>query len=283
MTRRCGTRSAFVGGCRCQACRRSHSEYERERKRYGWDEKVAAAWTDPAPVVAHVQRLRAEGMGLRAIAEAAGVNRSTLDVILRGKHGYPATRMLRRNADAILAVRYRPLPGALVDPTGTRRRLQALSALGWPCHAIAERIGWQSSNLHAALVGKHGVTAATAEVVRRIYDDMSMTPGPSSRSRAHAARAGYAPPLAWDDEPGSPHHIDEPDATPALDADPADGCRVCHDVAELLEVDGSEPLAASRLGMSLASLEIHLRRHSSPLARRFGAASKREQIRRVAS
>lgn len=109
---------------------------------------------------------------------------------------------------------------ALVDATGTRRRLRALVAMGWSLNAIADREGcswsrirnWRDAEL---------VQVSTVQSVRRVYDDMSMrVPQPRTKSeraavtyaKRYAARNGWVPPLAWDDET-----IDDPDAVPDVE------------------------------------------------------------------
>jgi DNA-directed RNA polymerase specialized sigma24 family protein len=49
----------------------------------------------------------------------------------------------------------------------------------------------------------------TAAKVRALYNELSMTPGPSPRSRRLAKAKGWPPPLAFDDET-----IDDPDVQP---------------------------------------------------------------------
>lgn len=99
----------------------------------------------------------------------------------------------------------------MVDPTGTRRRLQALAAIGWSPHLLARELGFTATNAvrHLMRTGRGKINTRTAEAVRHLYDRLSMTPGPSTRARNHARRAGWAPPLAWDD-----HDLDNPTPNP---------------------------------------------------------------------
>lgn len=132
----------------------------------------------------------------------------------------------------------------LVDPTGTRRRLQALAALGWSARMIGERYGFAPSTVR--LWGNSPrVQRATRDRVRRIYDELSMTlPPRRDRFEAHnvsltvnnARRSGFLPPLAWDDDT-----IDDPDAEPYADAvqEPRTG-RV-DDAVVQLAIDGGKP------------------------------------------
>ena len=213
-----GTRSRYVRGCRCDDCREANRTYARRRDVYGWSERVAADWCDAEPARQHILELRAHGMGRRRIAEKAGVSVSVIEVMVNGKHGYPAKRVLRRNADAVLAVRYEPADGAVVCAVGARRRIRALQAMGWPLHEIARRIGWATNNLGTLVAGGRACNADSARKIAAVYDELCMTPGPSQRARYWALRKGWAPPLAWDDLT-----IDDPDAVPDLgDQEPSD-------------------------------------------------------------
>lgn len=97
-----------------------------------------------------------------------------------------------------------------VDGTGTRRRLRALQAIGWPGWAITLHGPWTAAeNIHQLCRRRQRVTRDTHDAVCAIFDLLSMTPGPSDNTRRRAARDGWAPPLAWDDD------IDDPKVLPA--------------------------------------------------------------------
>jgi len=96
------------------------------------------------------------------------------------------------------------------DATGTRRRLQALVAIGWPTAALAGRLGIPSTEVSRLCHHAHRVYPHTIQRVGQLYTQLSMNPGPSRRARRRAEVAGWAPPLAWDD-----NTIDDPAATPA--------------------------------------------------------------------
>lgn len=117
----------------------------------------------------------------------------------RNKAAYRARRYLTRNAPR------------RVDPTGTRRRLQALAAIGWPAALIAEIAGCTRSNVSKWAKQDH-VYVTTHQLVCRVYDELSMTPGPSAVTRRIARQQGWLAPLCWDD--GS---IDDPAATPSTE------------------------------------------------------------------
>jgi transcriptional regulator with XRE-family HTH domain len=96
-----------------------------------------------------------------------------------------------------------------VDSTGTIRRLQALCAQGWALSELGSRMGVSAQRVHR-IFSLARVNRETAAKVRALYDELSMTPGTSVRTRNHASRKGWPPPLAWDDE-----KIDDPNARPS--------------------------------------------------------------------
>ena len=123
-------------------------------------------------------------------------------------------RELRRIRETRLRFGRQPTP--YVDATGTRRRLEALAALGWSSVDIGTRMGYPAKSCRSLInqwrhprSGK--VHRSTAEKVDRVFEQLSGTPGPSTRIRVHAGQSGWAPPLAW--EEGA---IDDPKARPKM-------------------------------------------------------------------
>ena len=100
-------------------------------------------------------------------------------------------------------------PG-MPDAIGTARRLQALAALGWPPSELARRTGVSRSTFEHIVKGHiQRTSAGVVAAVSDLYEELSMTPGPSDHWRRMAADKGWTPPLAWDDDT-----IDDPDAKP---------------------------------------------------------------------
>lgn len=106
----------------------------------------------------------------------------------------------------------------LIDVTGTRRRLQALVALGWTYRAIGERAGISLSGVHKAINRYTVIRREVAAKYAAVYDELSMTLPPmdtrqqkrdANYARTVARKNGYLPPLVWDDAT-----IDDPDAKP---------------------------------------------------------------------
>lgn len=109
-----------------------------------------------------------------------------------------------------------------VDSTGTRRRIQALAALGWGHADICALAGVGRAQLaHWARWPK--VHRDNARLISEVYDQLSMrVPADSPRTRQLRAQAkyrGWVPPLAWDD-------IDDPDEQPQVAPSPSGGVDV---------------------------------------------------------
>jgi hypothetical protein len=108
----------------------------------------------------------------------------------------------RRKLD-ILAGHARTVPAI-----GTVRRVQALMAAGWQGDAIAARVGVTRQNLPVHMRYPR-VSVRLADATRRLFDEWSMQPGPSERTRSRALNSGFLPPEWWADV-----DIDDADALP---------------------------------------------------------------------
>lgn len=96
----------------------------------------------------------------------------------------------------------------LIDATGTKRRIRALQALGWPMSRIAVAAG-ETRTLVANVANHNGkmVTRPRAARIEKAYRELSGRVGPSVRARSKAKARGYVPPLSWD-------NIDDPAEQP---------------------------------------------------------------------
>lgn len=186
---------------------------------------ITADRVPAGPVREHVQRLRGQGLGYKRIAEISGVSSRVLAGVIWGHSGRmdagPQRWVTHRTAARILAVDVSLetlAPGRRVASTGTRRRLQALIALGWSRARLAAAMGVTEHALGRAITGTQ-CTVRTALAARRVYADLwdQAPPAATSPERQAATRArndarahGWVPPLAWDDDT-----IDDPAAMPA--------------------------------------------------------------------
>ncbi|MFF8187699.1 hypothetical protein ACF044_10625 [Microbacterium sp. NPDC016588] len=153
----------------------------------------------------------------------------------------------------------RPLPYSDVDGRGTRRRLQALSALGWSASALGARLGSDQTVVSRWMLAEK-VTRVTAEKIAALYDELSDTPAPAgtrterlsrARTLAHARRKGFARPIEWDD-------IDH-DAEPQRPVDSPDTIDV---VAVHLVISEGTRVTLTRAERHEAVRQLHARHHS---------------------
>ena len=251
-----GTRSCYVQRkCRCEACAAANRRYESDRARINWADRLEHQWTTPDRAVAHLNDLRAAGMGLRQVMAHTGISRTTLQE-LGIRH-----RISRATEARILAVRPSPADGARVDGIGTARRLQALMAIGWSGAQLGDRLGWTTSNLWTMILGRGQVQVATARKVADLYDELWDQPGDRRRSVNLARRNGWVPPMAWDDDT-----IDDPAAQPHTPKALGSAGRlppeyVAEDFLDTFDHhQGDIHIAAHRLGMKPKSLERALYR-----------------------
>lgn len=211
-----------LDGCRCYPCCFAESQYRTNRSRaiaYGtWQPYV-----DAEPVRAHVRTLGEFGIGWMRLARIAGVPRGTVSKLLYGDPSRsmgPSKRLLPKNAAALLAVEptLDNLGGhAHIDGTGTRRRLQALVAAGWPQTRIALRIGIGASNFNKTLHDDRPVRVSTARKAMALYEELwradprdhGVPQHIYDRTRCYARAHRWAPVGAWDDDV-----IDNPEAFP---------------------------------------------------------------------
>jgi hypothetical protein len=207
----------------CPAPPRSGQKYAQWRARqiaYGqWE-----PWVPATPVREHVQQLRRSGASFRAVGRAAGVSATTVHRLLNGEptrcRAAPH-RMRAGEARRLLAV----TPGvaaraaARPDAAGTRRRLRALTAVGYPAVSLAAHTGVTPGTIRD-LVSGHAATVSPAlhAAVAALYAEMWDQPPPertgaqrraTAAARSRAARNHWPPPMGLDDD-----QIDEPGYRP---------------------------------------------------------------------
>jgi hypothetical protein len=177
-------------------------------------ERIYGRWhpyVDAGPVREHIAALRVAGIGVERIAQLSGLSVSHIRALAEHSHGHSrGTQRVRPDtATRILGIDMNDVsraPHSRVDATGTRRRLHALIAIGWPGELLAAQLGRRASSLHRSMTGE-SVTARTAHDVATLYERLWSTRPPrgtrdqraAAAARAHASAQGWLPPLAWDD------------------------------------------------------------------------------------
>jgi hypothetical protein len=252
-----GTRTAYVKDqCRCTQCRAANSDASKTAYR---DHVLgrSAPFIDASPVRSHIETLRKAGIGVERIARLAGISSSHVrELVPHARTGRrPIQRVRPQTAQRLLAIAVTDANRAArshVDATGTRRRLEALVAVGWTQQALAVELGRSTNSLNRSMTSET-VTAGTARQVGELYEHLwdkqpqhATTDGLAAinAARALAASRGWPPPMAWDDIDADPTPTaDPPDAADELDeiaverAVAGDGLRLEHlTIAEQNEV-----------------------------------------------
>jgi hypothetical protein len=138
-----GTRLRYLAGCKCFECRRSNSDYERERAKAraagDWNGFVSA---DRAR--AHLMSLSRRGVGKRAVQSASDVALSVLTEIRTGRK----QRIRARTERKILAVTPALASDrALVKPGRTAKLIERLVDEGYTKAELARRLGYSTPAL----------------------------------------------------------------------------------------------------------------------------------------
>lgn len=170
----------------------------------------------------------------------------------------PCREAARRYQAGRLWDKHKGIPRTL-DATGTRRRLQALTTLGWDYKTLADMLGVRPQVVHrwtsTATVYRHN-----AQRVAALYEQLSMRFPPTDtesqrnvigRTKALARRRGFAPPLAWD-------NIDN-DPTPAGTRD-RKPLSTLAEYRHLTEGGITPDRAMQRLGVKRSAIEAAIRR-----------------------
>jgi hypothetical protein len=211
---------------------------------------LVAGKTDSVKAQQHLAFLTESGMSLQEITRACGLAWPTLRNIRSGGLILRSTEKRLLSVQPVLDAR--TAPESKVPALGTRRRLQALVAIGYTARYLSQRLGVQGVTVWRYCTRSERVELYMAKRVIELYDELHMTPGPSVKARNRARKCGWAPPLAFDD-------IDDPTEKPNV------GDRihlsVAERIAELQEIgirDRRE--IAQRLGVKPESVERALMR-----------------------
>lgn len=94
-----------------------------------------------------------------------------------------------------------------VPALGYQRRIQALMAIGWSYTEIGARAGMTKAQLSAIVSpaksdNRKSVHIATAKKIEAVYKELWLQPRhdkAAMKVKTWAKKAGYAPPLDWDD------------------------------------------------------------------------------------
>lgn len=166
-------------------------------------------WMDAEPVREHVRFLGEHGIGQVRVCTLAGVSTWGFRYLMYGaaSRGYPPSQRIRADrARRIMSVSLdldHVAARARVDATVTRRKLEALVAMGWTKAALAKRLGIARENT-GMLFQRGEVSGHRARQVRDLFNELwdkrpDRRDGYYYRQLRHAEERGYVTALAWND------------------------------------------------------------------------------------
>jgi hypothetical protein len=118
----------------------------------------------------------------------------------------------------------------VIDATGTRRRVQALAAMGYGAEHIAQISGVSERTIRQMYTSQSSrITARKATAINATYNRLRHTPGPSQLARARARNRGWPDPAYWEawgdidtpEPPPDPDLVDEVAVERAIHGDTA--------------------------------------------------------------
>jgi hypothetical protein len=211
-----GSRTGAWPGCRCTKCTLAHNRAQKGR---ALAHLAGQPPLYPAePLVAHIKELASSGMSHALIARRANVAAATISYLTRG-----LTKSCQRDkALRILAVKPNDFDELAERPSlGSRRRVQALYAIGHNPITIAAAAELDDSTVSHLANGRHDTTdGRTAAAIRQAYQRLASTPGTSRKAKHRAGSLGWRDPQWWEDY----GRIDDPNFDPDK-ADAAIGFR----------------------------------------------------------
>jgi hypothetical protein len=205
--------------CRRPECVDRYNAWGRDRGRAITD----GSWQpllNAEPIRQHLLALHAAGITIHRVAVITGLTYRAIRNFTQHDYGNAAPRkrrVTREVAAKILAVNAIDHTPGNVDCTGSRRRIQALMAIGWPLVYIAERAGVHPSN-RSTIVSRPTIRATTARKIADAYDEMrhqkparhGIRPTSIKRAKQQGGASRWPTPSYWD-QCGA---IDDPRFTP---------------------------------------------------------------------
>lgn len=199
--------------CHCQPCRTARNRHQKQIRINR--ELGRSPFTDPAKAQAHLHELH-QTMSWETLAAATGVWFSNLIAIYHGKR----TKIRHETEAKILAITPgKGDPGQYLDATGSTRRLQALSCIGYSYSTLAAAFETSLNRILSIANGRQPtIRRALADRITALYPQLAANPPGrdkyTNRTRNTARAKGWRDPQWWEDY----GHIDDP----AFDPDTAD-------------------------------------------------------------
>ncbi|MFI5739118.1 hypothetical protein ACIA9I_12185 [Streptomyces anulatus] len=239
--------------CRLPECVERYTQRNQERR----VTQANGTWSgliDAEPVRQHLLKLHEAGISIYRVAELAGMDYKKVRIYTQHAYSYKEPRRRRITpvvAARLLALDINEITPAKVDPTGLRRRVQALAAVGWPRETVIRRAGLSARNAWK-ITDQPTVLASTMQAVTAVYDDLScrnplrngVSKNSVSRTKNRAAANRWPTPKYWARFPGA---IDDPHFTPEYKVTKAE--ILAEETRWLIQTAGlTRAQAAERLG-----------------------------------
>ncbi|MFF9175929.1 hypothetical protein [Streptomyces sp. NPDC014793] len=253
--------------CRLPECVERYNTWQQNRLRA----VAAGTWKpfiDATPVREHLLELYAAGFTPHRVSVITDIDWNTVRLYTQAapRQGRGMIRQTTPEfAAKILAIKPEPtLPGR-VDPTGTRRRIQALVAIGWPLKELGPHIGVKPDHVRRIIKRNEQVFGTTAQATADAYDRLRNSQprkhGVSeigvARARKYAKEHRWAPPSYWAERMDV---IDDPDFEPMYGVTRRE--IVAQDANEVMRFAGLDrQAAAERLGISKAYIDHAFREY----------------------
>jgi lambda repressor-like predicted transcriptional regulator len=159
---------------------------------------------DSGPAIAHLHKLRDLGWTWQLISDRSGTSMFTArNAFYRGTISHAVS-------ESLLALPLEEMhpPHRMVDPTGTRRRVEALNYRGWSRRVLAGRMGMAPPSL-SRMLRSGRVTSQAALQVAALFAELGDREGPSDQVALRSRLADFQPAMAWEYV-----DIDDPKAKP---------------------------------------------------------------------
>lgn len=252
-------------GCRLPECKERYNAYRRDRRKA----EQAGTWepfTDAKPVREHLLKLQTVGIGAHRVAALTGLPYHTVREFLHHSYGNRRSRRSRtthETAAKILAISAEgTLPG-FTDATATRRRIQALVAIGWPMSHLGHHLGVTPKHVWKITAQRyvyHHTATAVADMYPQLVRMRPQNHGVGKRevniARRRAAANRWPTPKYWADRMDV---IGDPDFEPLYGV--TRGELIAADARELFGYGVTVEVAAARLGVTRNHLQQELLRH----------------------
>lgn len=259
----------------CRLCKRpvvGHGLCDTHRKRHVYRLRAYGRFDNGRHSVDEARerlaQLQAAGIGTRQIRSLTGLSRSTIMRLAAAERRW----IDRRTHELIMGL---AVPAsavdlasasALVDSTGSVRRLRALARIGYGGPQITASLGLSDPTALSGLYSGRAknVTAQRAQAIADLFNKLQMTEGSSRVARQRATQKGWPLPLQWDEDT-----IDDPAVQPIYGSNFSTATERLEELQDMGVTDTYQ--LAQRLDVKPESVERQLQRIKAA-TRKEGAA-----------